>query len=224
MNIIILGAAGFIGTNLAIQLSKNQNNKLTLVDREKYFFQNIEKMHLDNAEIRLSDLNIKTDFDSLLENQDIVYHLVSTTVPTTSNEHISMELEENIIFSSNLFEACVRKGIKKIIFISSGGTIYGNVKDCPICETHTTNPITSYGIQKLTIEKLLYLYSYIHGIDYRIIRLANPYGPYQRPNGILGAVTNFTYKALKKETIVVYGNGETVRDYIYIDDFTAVSV
>ena len=128
MNIIILGAAGFIGTNLAIQLSKNQNNKLTLVDREKYFFQNIEKMHLDNAEIRLSDLNIKTDFDSLLENQDIVYHLVSTTVPTTSNEHISMELEENIIFSSNLFEACVRKGIKKIIFISSGGTIYGNVK------------------------------------------------------------------------------------------------
>lgn len=218
MNIIILGAAGFIGTNLAIQLSKKQNNKLTLVDREKYFFQNIEKMHLDNAEIRLSDLNIKTDFDSLLENQDIVYHLVSTTVPTTSNEHISMELEENIIFSSNLFEACVRKGIKKIIFISSGGTIYGNVKDCPICETHTTNPITSYGIQKLTIEKLLYLYSYIHGIDYRIIRLANPYGPYQRPNGILGAVTNFTYKALKKETIVVYGNGETVRDYIYIDD------
>ena len=73
-------------------------------------------------------------------------------------------------------------------------------------------------MQKITIEKLLYLYRYLYGLDYRIIRLANPYGPYQRPNGIQGAVTTFTYKALKGEDIVVYGDGSVVRDFIYIDD------
>ena len=88
----------------------------------------------------------------------------------------------------------------------------------PISEECNTNPISSYGVQKLTIEKLLYLYHYLHGLDYRVIRLANPYGPFQRPNGVLGAITTFTYKALIKEPITVYGDGNVVRDFIYIDD------
>ena len=113
--------------------------------------------------------------------------------------------------------------MKKIIFISSGGTIYGEGK-CPLSEEAPTNPITTYGIQKLTIEKIIYLYSYIHGIDYRIVRMANPYGPYQRPNGKLGAVTTFTYKALKNEMIEIYGDGTNVRDYIYIDDAIAAII
>ena len=124
----------------------------------------------------------------------------------------------NVIFSSNLFDACVRCKVKKVIFLSSGGTVYGIEEKCPLKETSLTNPISSYGVQKLTIEKLLYLYRYIHGLDYRIIRLANPYGPYQRPNGVLGAISTFTYKTLKKEQIIVYGDGSVVRDYIYIDD------
>ena len=123
-----------------------------------------------------------------------------------------------MIFSANLFEACVKCGVKKVVFISSGGTVYGKEADCPLTEDTPTNPISSYGVQKITIEKLLYLYNYMYGLDYRVIRLANPYGPYQRPNGILGAVTTFTYKALKNETITVYGDGSVVRDFIYIDD------
>lgn len=105
-----------------------------------------------------------------------------------------------------------------MVFISSGGTVYGKAMDCPLKEETPTKPISSYGIQKLTIENLLYLYWYMYGLDYRIIRLANPYGPYQRPNGVLGAVTTFTYKALKKEKITVYGDGSVIRDFIYIDD------
>ena len=96
--------------------------------------------------------------------------------------------------------------------------MYGKENKCPLREKTPTNPISSYGVQKVTIEKLLYLYRYLHGLDYRIIRLANPYGPYQRPNGMLGAVTTFTYKALKDEEIIVYGDGSVVRDYIFIDD------
>lgn len=218
MNIIILGAAGFIGTNLTIQLAKDNQNKILLADKKREFFKHIEAMNLDNVNFTETDFDLSSDMYKLLEGQDIVYHLVSSTVPTTSNQHISQELMENVVFSSNLLDACVRSGVKKVIFISSGGTVYGKEATCPLSEEMPTKPISSYGIQKITIEKLLYLYEYMYGLDYRIIRLSNPYGPYQRPNGILGAVTTFSYKALMGEPIIVYGDGSVVRDFIYIDD------
>ena len=217
MNILILGAAGFIGTNLTLNLSKNKDDKITLVDKNKEYFVNIEKKCLKNVTIKEASLDEKMDF-SILDGQDIVYHLVSSNVPTTSNQHISLDIQANVLFSSYLFDACVEHSVKKVVFISSGGTVYGKEATCPLSEETPTNPISSYGIQKITIEKLLYLYNYMYGLDYRIIRLANPYGPYQRPNGVLGAVTTFTYKAIKREEIQVYGDGSVVRDYIYIDD------
>ena len=218
MKILLLGAAGFIGTNLTIELAKKTEDEITLVDRSKAFFKPIVSMDLKNVHILEADLTVDMDFDSILKDQEVVYHLVSTTVPTTSNRHISQELVSNVIFSANLFEACIRCGVKKVVFVSSGGTVYGKEADCPLKEKTATNPISSYGVQKITIEKLLYLYRYMYGLDYRIIRLANPYGPYQRPNGVLGAVTTFTYKALKGDEITVYGDGSVVRDFIYIDD------
>ena len=218
MNIMLLGAAGFIGTNLVIDLAKNSQNTITVVDREKAYFSHIINLGFENVKMIQSSLTAESDFEALVSGQDIIYHLISTTVPTTSNRMISQELEANVILSSNLFEACVHQGIQKVVFISSGGTVYGKEEKCPLDEKTPTNPITSYGIQKVTIEKLLYLYRYMYGLDYRIVRLTNPYGPYQRPNGILGAVTTFTYKALKNEEIVVYGDGSVVRDFIYIDD------
>ena len=218
MKIIILGAAGFIGTNLVIELTKDKKNEITVVDRDRLYFKTIEDLKIPNLRIVESDLSMDTDYESLIEGQEIVYHLISTTVPTTSNQHISEELKANVVLSANLFDACVKKNVSKVVFISSGGTVYGKESKCPLNEKTPTNPITSYGIQKISIEKLLYLYNYMYGLDYRIIRLANPYGPYQRPNGVLGAVTTFTYKVLKGEEIQVYGDGSVVRDFIYIDD------
>lgn len=218
MRIILLGAAGFIGTNLVIELAKNPENEITVVDRNRDFFKNISDLNIPNLDIIESELTMDSDYEKLVESQDLVYHLISTTVPTTSNQHISEELKANVVLSANLFEACVKQNAKKIVFISSGGTVYGKESKCPLNEKTPTNPITSYGIQKVSIEKLLYLYNYMYGLDYRIIRLANPYGPYQRPNGVLGAVTTFTYKALRNEEIQVYGDGSVVRDFIYIDD------
>lgn len=216
-NIMILGAAGFIGTNLAIQITKNGENYTTLVDKSKTYFTLINKLKLPNTTEIESLLDIDMDF-SILAGQEVVYHLVSTNVPTNSNQCISHDIESNVLFSARLFEECVKYGVKKVVFISSGGTVYGKESRCPLPENTPTNPITTYGVQKLIIEKLLYLYNYMYGLDYRIIRLANPYGPYQRPNGILGAVTTFTYKALKRDEITVYGDGSVVRDFIYIDD------
>ncbi len=218
MNIAIFGAAGFIGTNLTIRLAKDPTNHITVIDKEICFFKHILDMNLANVEISIIDFCDDMDFDHILRSQDVVYHLVSTTAPTTSNKNISQELSINIDFSVYLLEACVQHNVQKVVFISSGGTVYGRNVVCPIMEETTLNPINAYGLQKVTIEKLLYLYNYMYGLDYRVIRFSNPYGPFQRPNGIQGAITTFTYRAIKNETICVYGDGSVVRDYIYIND------
>lgn len=218
MNIMLLGAAGFIGTNLTLKLAQNSNNHISLVDVKKGYFSNLDMNNLPNVIVMESSFTENTDFIPLLTGQHVVYHLVSTTVPITSNQHIAQELTANVVATAKMLDACVKCGVEKVVFISSGGTVYGKEVNCPLKENTPTNPISSYGIQKVTIEKLLYLYRYMYGLDYRVIRLANPYGPYQRPNGILGAVTTFTYKALKGEKITVYGDGAVVRDFIYIDD------
>lgn len=224
MNIIILGAAGFIGTNLTIALAKEKDrynnyiNHITLFGRKGVDFSHITKYGFSNISIMTENFNIESDFETITKNQDIVYHLISTTVPTTSNQQIAHELTANVVVTAKLLEACVKNEVKKVVFLSSGGTVYGKEKTMPLKEDTATNPISSYGVQKIAIEKLLYLYRYMYGLDYCVIRLANPYGPYQRPNGVLGAVTTFTYKALMGEPITVYGDGSVVRDFIYIDD------
>lgn len=216
MNILLLGAAGFIGTNLAQKLSEDPDNKITLVDVNRDYFR--PEVCKESVSLVESPLDEHTDFDALLAGQQVVYHLVSTTTPSTTNQQVANELKANVVMTARLLDACVSCGVEKVIFISSGGTVYGKESQCPLKEDTATNPITAYGVQKVTIEKLLYLYHYMYNLDYRVVRLANPYGPYQRPNGILGAVTTFTYKALNREPIVVYGDGSVVRDFIYIDD------
>ncbi|MCR5090732.1 MAG: NAD-dependent epimerase/dehydratase family protein [Oscillospiraceae bacterium] len=218
MNIILLGAAGFIGSNLTLALARDAENSITVVSRRRSSFDHIAAMGLPNVRFIESELTTGTDYDRLLAGQELVYHLISTTVPTTSNIEIARELDANVILSARLFESCARVGVRKVVFLSSGGTVYGKAGSCPLREDTPTDPITSYGIQKLAIEKLLYLYHHIDGFDYRIVRLANPYGPWQRPNGILGAVTTFTYRMLAHEPIPVYGDGSVVRDFLYIDD------
>lgn len=217
MNILLFGAAGFIGTNLALKLKEDPNNQITAVDVNQDFF-HPDLKNIPGIRLLESTIDAKTDFAALFAGQDVVYHLVSTTVPTTSNQQIADELTANVVMTARLLDGCVASGVKKVVFISSGGTVYGKASGCPLAEDTPTNPISSYGVQKVTIERLLYLYHYMHGLDYRVIRLANPYGPYQRPNGVLGAVTTFTYKALKGEQISVFGDGSVVRDFIYIED------
>ena len=216
--IILLGAAGFLGTNLVIELAKDRENEITVVDRNETRLKTLKDLEMHNLHLVQSELNADTDYVKLIEGNQLVYHLVSSTVPTTSNQRIAEEFKENVVLSVNLLEACVCRHAEKVIFFSSGGTVYGRESRCPHNEESPMMPISSYGVQKLTIEKLLYLYNYMYDLDYRIIRLANPYGPYQRPDGVLGAVSTFTYKALRGEEIQVYGDGSVVRDFIYVDD------
>ena len=215
MKIALIGGAGFIGTNLAIHLSKT--DEVTVIDRDEKFFSTLKSLNLP-IRYKVASFDTNSDFDNQVEGQDVVYHLASTVIPGNSNYDIGAELNANVIVTCHLLDACVRQGIKKVAFISSGGAIYGKKGTCPIQEDMVTYPISSYGVQKLAIEKLLYLYRYQKDLDYRIIRLANPYGPYQRPNGKLGVVTTFIYKALTSGRLEVYGDGTVVRDFIYIED------
>ncbi|MCH5275266.1 MAG: NAD-dependent epimerase/dehydratase family protein [Lachnospiraceae bacterium] len=219
--VLILGAAGFIGTNLTLRLLLEKKQLVLFDRREAQFDPKVcEAVRQGKAEFLTGQFledNWKMQAN-LLREVDMVYHLVSTTCPTNSNQDAAREMEENVIATMHFLDACVEHGVRKVIFLSSGGTVYGK-EHTGICkEEEEAFPITVYGVQKLTIEKILYLYWQMHGLDYRIVRLSNPYGPYQRPNGIQGVVTTFTWKALHDEPILVYGDGSVVRDYIYIDD------
>lgn len=219
MRKLILGAEGFIGTNLVLKLFKDESNSIVLYDKPEKEYINLGEMrYSDRIEIKEGIFNLKEDFDLLTSGVSEVYHLISTTIPSNSNEKIAQGIEDNVVVTAKLLDACVRNKVSKVIFISSGGTVYGVERKMPIPENAALNPISAYGMQKISIEKLLYLYRYMYGLDYRIIRLANPYGPYQKPNGIQGVIATFIYQALAEMPLKVYGDGTIVRDYIYIDD------
>lgn len=216
MKAMILGAGGFIGTNLSIKLI-NEHINVTLVD---YSSQKIPLSIKNSDYTKLHNMcfNKESDFDTLVSGFDIIYHLISTTIPSNSNQSISQEFDDNVITTIKFLDACVRQKVKRVVFISSGGTVYGLTGNLSIAEDFQTNPINAYGLQKLTIEKLLYLYHYQFGLDYRVVRLSNPYGPYQNPLGGQGVITAFIYNTINGLPLNIWGNGTVIRDYIYIDD------
>ncbi len=213
MNYLILGASGFLGKNLTLRLLQNENNYIRTFSRDLSFYDlNSEQIEKINGDFRNYQY-----FENLTKNIDIVYHLISTSIPN-SKLSLTKDLEDNVNSTIKLLSSCVKNGVKKIIFISSGGTVYGSSSGVPFRETDQTNPINSYGIQKLLIEKYLHLYYYQNNLDYRIIRLSNPYGRFQNPQGSVGLVTKFVYNNINNLPITIYGDGNIIRDYIDIDD------
>ncbi len=218
MKYMIYGGAGFIGTNLIKSIASNPQNEVIVVDKQESYFKDLQGFNFINV-VCIADVGFPyIQFDHHLDGVDVVYHLMSTSMPSNTNSSIANEINDNIAVSIQLLDACVKKSVKKIVFISSGGTVYGRHNNSPIGENEPNHPITAYGVQKLTIEKLVHLYFHIYGLKYRIIRLSNPYGFFQRPNGKLGAVTTFTFSVMNGKKIIVYGDGSVIRDYIFIDD------
>ncbi len=213
---IIFGGGGFIGSHIAEDLLKN-GIIVTVFDKQNASKKNVAHI-LDQIDFIEGDFNNEVDISKALKGKDYVVHLVSSTVPATSNLNTFYDVESNLISSLHLFEKCVKFNVKRVIFISSGGTIYGNPLKLPISEKHPTDPISSYGIIKLTIEKYLYLYNILKGLDYKILRFANPYGERQNPFLTQGLIAHLLYKIKKGETIEVWGDGKVIRDYFYIKD------
>jgi UDP-glucose 4-epimerase len=153
---------------------------------------------------------------SALRGADVVFHLASTTVPSASN--IAYDIESNVLASIRTLEAAASLNIPRLVFASSGGTIYGVAERIPILETHPTNPICSYGIHKLAVEKYLHLFRSRKRLDSICLRIANHYGEEQDLSKPLGAVAHFAARAAKGLPIEIWGDGSVTRDYVHVDD------
>lgn len=174
--------------------------------------------HYSAVEFFEGDFHNRGHLAAALEGCQTVFHLLATTDPKTSNDDPVHDLETNLTATVRLLELAYKSGVKKIVFASSGGTVYGVPATVPIPECHETKPICSYGIHKLAIEHYLSLYHRLHDLDYSVLRVSNAFGERQRPNASQGAVAVFLQKALRGEEIEVWGNGSVVRDYIYVRD------
>jgi UDP-glucose 4-epimerase len=156
--------------------------------------------------------------NAAVESADIVIHAVSTTTPHTANLDKTGDIIANVVSTVHLLEACRNFDVQRIIFLSSGGTVYGIPSVVPTPESAETAPISAYGISKLSIEKYLALYHHLYGLEYRILRIANPFGPHQEYRRHRGVITAFLNDALNNKPVHIWGDGSIVRDYIYVDD------
>lgn len=211
---LLLGGTGFIGTNLALKLIAESGNAVAVACRHPE-----RALHLSDVPgiaLHRAEFDETCDFQSLVAGIDVVVHMVSTTLPATSNKCVSKELSD-IGTTALLLDSCVASGVKKVVFLSSGGTVYGKGVP-PFTENDQVFPISSYGLQKVAIEKLLHLYWHLYGLDYRIVRPSNPFGRFQNPDRGQGVIAAFVSAALRGDDLAIFGDGSVVRDFIYIDD------
>ena len=185
-----------------------------IYDRSPNKFRAVPQGAAEYIEGQLGDYEL---IQEAVEGVEVVYHLVSTTVPSNSNDDPIYDVRSNLIDTIQLLKSCVEFGVHKVVFASSAA-VYGLPEVLPIPEEHPTNPISSYGIAKLAIEKYLELFRHLYGLDYLALRISNPYGPYQNPMGHQGVVGMFLQRVHKGESLTVWGDGSTLRDYLYISD------
>ncbi len=216
MRITICGGGGFIGSSIAERLLLD-GHTLRIFERPRVEPYRKFASH-ELVEWMTGDLLSMSDMAAAIHGSDVIIHLVSTTLPKSSNDDPIYDVQSNLVATLQMLNAMVAQKVPRIIFISSGGTVYGTPMYLPIDESHPTEPQVSYGIVKLAIEKYLLLYERLHGIKAIILRVANPYGERQRIETAQGAVGIFMHHALTGQPIEIWGDGSVTRDYLYIND------
>lgn len=208
----MLGGGGFIGLNLCRRLVES-GFRVRIFDRLCSFPE-----VLSGAEWHQGDFSDIGSLEAAIEPASIVFHLVHTTIPQSANLDMAGDVEKNVIPSLGLLDICRKVGVARVVFVSSAGTIYGCPHEIPTPETAPTNPITAYGISKLAIEKYLALYEHLYGLDFRVLRVANPYGPFQVAHRNQGIIAAMLSRALSSQRIEIWGDGSVVRDFVFADD------
>lgn len=211
---LIVGGQGFLGS-YAVESLVGEGLGVRVFDRSQTGNADTFK---DKVEIVQGSLDDQKEVEQALAGVTHVFHFASSTVAESATQNVLFDMESNLGGLLRLMEAARRTGLKKIIFISTGGAIYGVPKKLPIKEEHPTDPISAYGITKLAMEKYLKLYQHLYGIDYVVLRLSNPYGPRQSLHNRQGAIVHFLAHAAKKEPIEIWGDGKVVRDYFFARD------
>ncbi len=215
MRIAVTGGAGFIGSHV-VDAYVAAGHEVLVIDnlstgRREYV----------NSEARLVVMDIADPaVEELLRREriEVLNHHAAQIDLRYSVTHPEEDARQNILGSLRLYEAACRAGVRRIIFASTGGAIYGEQREFPAEETHPTAPIAPYGVSKLAAEKYLECYVRLYGIEAVILRYTNVYGPRQNPKGEAGVVAIFLGKLLAGEPPLIYGDGEQTRDYIYVED------
>ena len=213
---LVFGGGGFLGSHIARGLIEKGYN-VRVFDSFPAGMANLEIIR-DRLEIIKGDFLNEQDVSNALEDVDYLFHYISTTVPATAKKDPVYDIESNVIGAVKLFQQALNYKIKKVIFPSSGGTVYGEPLSLPIRETDPLNPAEPYAIAKAAIERYLQYFYNTYGLDYNIIRYSNPYGEGQNPHGQQGVIPIFLNKIRQGERPVIYGDGSMIRDYIYITD------
>jgi len=216
---LILGGTGFIGRHVALLLAR-AGFSVTITGRRPPEFAFPAEL---SGRITWRRLDIETpDWDRLVATADVVHHYLWTSIPGREAANPVHGLTANVGSTIGLLEALKRRGNGRLVFISSGGTIYGKLHRIPADEDHPIEPITAYGAEKAVAELYLRHYRAISDLDVRIARVANVYGAGQDPARGLGAVTTFIHHALAGRKISIYGDGTVIRDYVHISDVASL--
>ena len=213
LRVLTIGGNGFIGSHIhdALLLGGCDVRALDPFS-EKY------RPPLPGVDYRVGSAADPSALSEALAGTDAVVYLASTTVPSTSNADAAWDIQSNLVPLIATLEGMRRAGTKRIVFVSSGGTVYGVTEQCPVGEHAPTDPVCSYGVVKLASEKYLGMYRHLHGIQPAVLRPANVFGPREGHEGVQGFVgTNLT-RLLKGQPIEIWGDGSVVRDYLYVED------
>lgn len=210
--VAVFGAGGFIGHHLVRRLAA-AGVRCRAVSRHP-----VESAALPGVEPVACDFLDPAATAAALRGATTVVQLISTSTPALRNEFVLDDIRENVIPQVRFLQQCIELGVGRYVFASSGGTVYGPDVPTPTREDAPTNPICSHGLTKLAIEKYIQMYGHVNGLEYRILRLANPYGPgqaFRKSQGLIPAILERQRMSLP---VTVYGDGSALRDYIYIDD------
>lgn len=213
MKILVIGGCGFIGSHVVDDLLRTGHSVRVFDRRHEQF-----RRPLADIDYRIGDFSDKMAVAEAIMGVDAVFHLVSTTFPGTADLDPKTDVRENLIDTLQLVETMLSLSVTRLLFLSSGGTVYGIPQEIPIPETHPLRPINSYGIVKGAIEQYLEMYRRTRGLSPVIIRASNPFGPRQGHTGVQGVVSTFLSRIAKGEPIEIWGDGSVVRDFLDVRD------
>jgi UDP-glucose 4-epimerase len=218
LKVLITGGAGFIGSHLLNHLLKSGYEIAVLDNFSSGKIENI-KEHLHNKNFRLikGDIRNPEDVKKALQNIDAVCHLAAIVNIPLSIENPSLTNDVNVQGTLNLLEASIKNGIKRFIYVSTCA-VYGEAKYLPIDEEHPTNPLSPYGVSKLTAEHYCKVFHKIYGLQTICLRFFNVYGPKQPSGPYGGVITTFLESLKRNKPIIIYGDGNQTRDFIYVKD------
>lgn len=221
MKCLVTGGAGFIASHVVDKLIE-KSNKVAVIDN----LSTGKKANLNPKAIFYKKDIQSPDISKIFEKEkpDIVFHYAAQIDVRKSVEDPIESAKTNILGSLNILENCRKFGAKKIVFASTGGAIYGEANSIPTPESHLAQPISPYGIEKLTIEHYLNFYNKEYGLDYLVLRFANVYGPRQNSKGEAGVVAIFCDELLSNRKVTINGPGNQTRDFIFVEDVVAANI